>query len=176
MSHHDSYEPRFPAEDLRPQGQLAPTALHDHERKDIPLAGVLWFAVILALIGVGVQLLLAFWIGFFSRGEERAIRSAPPRFADATDLYPTPRVQGDPNADMQQFSASEAQALASYGTWRPLSPDDPASARVVRLPIDRAINLVVQKARGTVSPASTPASDTPEPAPRPAAEAKAKPE
>ncbi len=176
MTDHDSYQPRFSDEDLRPQGQAAPTALYDHERKDVSLAGILWFAVALALVIIAVQILLAFWIGLYAKGEERAAQAAPPRLADTADLYPGPRIQGDPVADMQIFASKEAKALASYGAWRPINPDDPASARVARLPIDRAIDLTIQKAQGAVPPAAQPAPSTTEPAKRPADEAKAKPE
>jgi hypothetical protein len=175
-------EPQFRGDDLRPQGSPSPTALFDHERKDVSLSGILWFAVILALVTVGVQFGLAYWIGAYSKGEERAAKSAPPRFADATNLYPAPRIQGDPTADMQNFLASEAKALATYGPWRPVNPADPKSERVVRLPIDRAMDLMARTARGAApkaeaaSPAATPTPTTPEPAPRPADEAKAQPE
>lgn len=176
MSDHDSFHPRVPGEDIRPQGQTAPSALYDHERKDVSLAGILWFAAILALVIVVVQIMLAFWVGQYSKGEDRAAQAAPPRLADTADLYPGPRIQGDPTADMQVFAAHEAKALTSYGQWRPLSPDDPASARVVRLPINRAIDILAQKAQGNVPPAAKPAPKTPQPAPSPAVEAKAKPE
>jgi hypothetical protein len=177
-------EPRFEGDDLRPQGLPAATAVHDHERKDISLSGILWFGAILALVIVGVQFLLAYWIGFYSRGEDRAAKAAPPRFADATDLYPAPRIQGDPTADMQNFLAAEEKALDNYGAWRPINPADPKSARVVRLPIDRAIELTVRKSQGG-APKAAPAPSNPNPTPNPetapppagaAAKAEARPE
>ncbi len=78
---------------------------------------------------------------------------------------PEPRLQDRPNLDLQRYQTEQRQTLTTYG-WV-----DPAQ-RIVRLPVDRAIDLLA--ARGlpwkpsSVSGAAPEALPPPSPAPEPA--------
>jgi len=72
------------------------------------------------------------------RADENAARQSPPASVAATQPYfPAPREQPNPLVDLQALRASEEAELNSYG-WID------KSTGVVRIPIDRAIDLLTQ--------------------------------
>ena len=89
--------------------------------------------IIVAVIQTGV-----WWFYRYIRSEDQRrdvrrslVESAPP-------IPPRPRLQVDPSADFQEYLHGQQQVLKSYG-W--LSRADGR----VHIPIDRAMELVVEK-------------------------------
>lgn len=105
-------------------------------------------------IGLGATGLVAM-IGLILAVAALLSRLGPPRAPEqATPLTPPePRLQVAPPADFQEIKATQIARLNTYG-WT--DPD----AGVVRIPIDRAIEIMVEQGYiytpGTPAPAGTP--------------------
>lgn len=101
-----------------------------HEPNRVATGVVAWFAlglaVTVALVIVGTRLSLG--------------TAEPPKAAQlpAIDVPPAPRLQVDAPADLAAMRAQEDRILGSYG-WVD------RSAGKVRIPIDRAMDLVAQR-------------------------------
>lgn len=104
------------------------------------LAGLL---VLLVLVFFGVE---AFF-NFLNTRSRQGVQS-PTLLTQPDQMPPQPRLQVKPNQDLQQFRAKEAKTLNSYG-W--IDKD----AGVVRIPIDRAMDLMLQRGVPTRQPAPT---------------------
>ena len=110
-----------------------------HETSDINIRGVLGFGLGLLLAGiiihVGVWLLFLYFSG-------RAVSPTGLRYPLAKGqenrLPPEPRLQTNPRQDLRDLRANEDQVLTTYG-WVD------KNAGIVRIPIDQAMKLVVQR-------------------------------
>lgn len=137
MAHHDD-EHIPPGVDLLMQGHVDPSYRGlGHENQDTKVSGVLYFAVGLTLVTILIHLGLGAWLMAFRGEESRQIAERPPMFNDMTGLYPGPRLSDNPARDMANQTVKELNQLNSYG-WA-----DPG--KVARVPIDRAIALVVER-------------------------------
>src|SRR5579862_1264275 len=107
-----------------------------HETRDAGVGALAYFAIglclTLALILVSMR-----WVFFHF---ERAQSLGPPAtpFANERPLPPGPRLQVDPLQDWRVYRAQQQETLDSYG-W----VDEKNS--VVRIPIDRAMDLLLQR-------------------------------
>lgn len=110
-----------------------------YERKDADIrrvfvmAGVL-VAVILLMVGVTLWAFVALEARE-ARGEPMPSTLAP---RPSPQLPPEPRLQQDPLADLRQMRAEEESLLSGYG-WVD------RKAGIARIPVDRAMELVVQR-------------------------------
>jgi hypothetical protein len=125
----------------------APAHAHDdtvnpavsHETTDVNVRGVFGFAA--GLIITGVLIHFAVWVlfdYFDARERARSPRQYPLAAAEQTRLPPEPRLQTDPRADLNEFRARENTTLTTYG-WID------RNGGVVRIPIDRAMKIVVER-------------------------------
>ncbi|MFN7987420.1 MAG: hypothetical protein U0529_08110 [Thermoanaerobaculia bacterium] len=115
-----------------------------------------------AIFGVlaGLALLVAvsfgamFGLSAFLKSRSIARDPEPLPVAEANQPRPRPRaaLQSDPAADMSKFAKEEQAALTSYA-WVD------RSAGVVRIPVDRAIDIVAE--RGLPVPPPLPAGAAP---------------
>ena len=107
-----------------------------HEKKDINVRSVFLFGLLLvAIIGtVGYGITLLVFKG--TAGKESDAAVSP--LYQPQELPPQPRLQADPVQDLKQLRANEERVLESYG-WV-----DRANG-VVRIPVDHAIDLIVEK-------------------------------
>jgi hypothetical protein len=105
-----------------------------YEKKDINVRRVFVFGLLLvALIGtVGIGITLLIFKGTADRGSNASVSP----LYQQQELPPAPRLQAEPVKDLNQLRATEDRILNSYG-WV-----DRANG-VVRIPIDRAIDLIV---------------------------------
>ena len=114
--------------------------------REIDARSVLVFGIALAVVTTVV--LLGLW-GLLVRWKgERAARDARPSplaEANAPHLPPEPRLQADPIRDMQALRAREASQLTTYGWVDP-------RAGIARIPIDRAIDLLLANGLPSASP------------------------
>ncbi|HVZ22628.1 MAG TPA: hypothetical protein VG871_16255 [Vicinamibacterales bacterium] len=113
-------------------------AVH-RETSDVDLGGVLRFAIGLIVSGVVISGLVAWLYVYFER---QAARPSPVQYPLAESsmrrLPPEPRLQSDPRDDLENLRRAEDQVLGTYG-WVD------RNAGVVRIPIDRAMQLIVER-------------------------------
>jgi hypothetical protein len=109
-----------------------------HESSELKLRGLVIFGFALILLGVVVTFITGGFIDYFRGEEARLARLRPKRFADTRGQFPLPRLQGNPAKDTREFLAAEQAKLQEYG-W------SDAKAKVATIPIDRAIDLVLEK-------------------------------
>jgi hypothetical protein len=114
------------------------SATVDHESSDVNIRAVFGFGIGLtvatAFIAFGVWLLFQ----YFSAREARTVFTEYPLAARESRVPPEPRLQTNPRQDLSDLRAREDQLLNSYG-WVD------KNAGVVRIPIDRAMQLVVER-------------------------------
>jgi hypothetical protein len=105
-----------------------------HETTDVSIRPIVKFLVALTvgLIVVGVVLGLLFGFLSHKQGAVPSVVSGP------RELPPQPRLQTVPAADLQQLRSRENEALNGYA-WVD------QKAGLVRIPIDRAIDLIAQQ-------------------------------
>jgi len=122
-----------------------------HEPNTVGISGIVMFIIALSASVAVIALLLLALLHYFDVRKAKAEPPAPPLTRDER-LPPEPRLQGAPGhasspaQDIRQFREQENQRLHSYG-W----VDEPNG--VVRIPIDQAKRLIVQ--RGLPAPAPT---------------------
>ena len=108
------------------------------EGDGISYSGIVWFVVTLVIVTVVCMVLI--W-GLFVILERRHVMNdiaRSPLAAPQGQLPPAPNLLTDEPANLHQFRQSEDTALATYG-WID------KEAGTVRLPIDRAKELLLQR-------------------------------
>jgi hypothetical protein len=118
-----------------------------HETRDANIRRLVQF-------GIGLAILTAFGLAvsdvvfhYFAAHQKLGPPASP--FENARQLPPAPRLQVAPAQDLDHYLAAEQQELSTYG-WVD------QKAGVVRIPIDRAMDLLLQKGL-PVRNSSTPA-------------------
>lgn len=124
-----------------------------HERSDIDVRPVvvvgLSIVVATAVIALLMMILLSFYLSQHSKESPAA---SPLAGAYGRQEPPAPRLQIDPRADLEHMRAGERETLTTYG-WVD------KNAGIVRLPIDRAMALLVE--RGLPSRPQPPSGEQP---------------
>ena len=122
-----------------PQPVVHPEHPVHRETSDVAIGGIFSFAVTLM-----VSLVVVFgvvWI-FYSYLRREAAQPVAAEFPLAATsmrrLPPEPRLQTEPREDLRTLRDSEEQALTTYG-WVD------KNAGIVRIPIERAIDLLAAK-------------------------------
>lgn len=119
---------------------------HGYEKSDASPRGLVYFALVIAVILVSTLLSLRWLFGYFQKTENPGSFVAQP-FAAARPLPPPPRIQPDPAADIESYRESQQHLLNTYG-WIDRQNG------IVRLPIDRAMQLLLQRGLPRRSPAT----------------------
>jgi hypothetical protein len=113
-------------------------AVH-HETSDVNVRGVLAFCG--GLLAAGIVIHVAVWLLFLVFNAREARQPAPEfplAIQQENRLPPEPRLQTNPRQDLRDLRAQEDAVLHSYG-WVD------RNAGVVRVPIERAMELTVQR-------------------------------
>lgn len=120
----------------------APTQGYDAE---LDLKSIIGFGVALVLVTLLV-LALMWGMGIVFKEAEQAKDHPPSPMAEALvdPIPPGPRLQSTPPRDMDELRAQDRETLTTYG-WV-----DPATG-VARIPIDRAMSILVEKGIGAAS-------------------------
>jgi hypothetical protein len=122
----------------RPEHSRANPEVH-HEESDVNIRAIFGFGIALTLTIMFVSFVV--W-GLFRYFETRESRKVSPEFPLAAQqekrLPPEPRLQTNPRADLADLRAEEEKALQTYG-WVD------KNASVVRIPIEEAMKLMVQR-------------------------------
>ena len=117
----------------------APHEAVHHEESDVSIGGVFGFAagltVAVAFIAFAVWLLFQFYA---SRAARRTTPEYPLAVQQENRLPPEPRLQTNPRQDLSDLRSEEDRLLDSYG-WVD------RNGGVVRIPIDRAMKLAVER-------------------------------
>src|SRR5437868_11616365 len=115
-----------------------------HERRDISVTAVTWFGVGLIVSTIAIYVAIAGLYRHFARqtsSPEPASRIA----LKAPMVVPAPQLQVNPAMDFERFRAAEETQLNSYG-WID------KKAGVIRIPIERAMDLIAERGLPTRSP------------------------
>ena len=110
-----------------------------HETSDVDVRGLLRFAGGLLAAAVVIPALVGLLFIYFARREARPVPlEFPLAAADQHREPPEPRLQTNPREDLQKFREQEDTVLTSYG-WVD------RNAGIVRIPIEEAMKLTVQR-------------------------------
>ena len=113
-------------------------AVH-HEESDVDIRGIFGFGIGLAVACILISFVV--WV-LFQYFEARERKKVTPQFPLAAQqenrLPPEPRLQTNPRADLADLRAQEEKVLETYG-WVD------RNGSVVRIPIDEAMKLTVQR-------------------------------
>jgi hypothetical protein len=112
---------------------------------EIDHKSIIGFAVGLSVVTL-IVLALMWGMGVVFKEAEEAKDRPPPAMAEALadPIPPGPRLQSAPPRDMDELRAQDREMLSSYA-WV-----DQAGG-VARIPIDRAMSIVVEKGLGAAS-------------------------
>jgi len=119
-------------------GHVANPNVH-HEESDVNVRGIFAFAAALVVVAVIVHVAMWLLLRFFDVRADRQDRiDYPLAVEQERRLPPEPRLQTNPREDLQNLRTNENDILTSYG-WVD------RNAGVVRIPIDEAIKLTLQR-------------------------------
>jgi len=108
-----------------------------YEKSDANPRGLLYFILIMAAILAATSLALIGLFRYLQRAENPGSFVAAP-FSAIRPTPPAPRIQSNPGADMQSYFQSQQNLLNTYG-WIDRQNG------IVRLPIDRAMELLLER-------------------------------
>jgi hypothetical protein len=114
-----------------------------YERKDANIRALVQFGLWLGVVIVAAVLGMKWMFGYFARVQPLGPPASP--FENVRVLPPGPRLQVAPRAELQNYRNIEQEQLSTYG-WV-----DKHNG-VVRIPIERAMDLVLQHGLAARSP------------------------
>jgi hypothetical protein len=109
-----------------------------HETED---ASVRAIVITGAALAVGAAIVFFLVYGIFSYLEDHPLNTAPPNPMAETagpQIPPAPRIDDHPDIEIRELHSQEDQLLTTYG-WTD------KNAGTVRIPLDRAIELQLQR-------------------------------
>jgi hypothetical protein len=111
-----------------------------HEESDVNIRAIFGFGAALIAVAVVIHVLILLLFNFLdSRSKQQAAATYPLAAAQQGERQPPePRLQTEPREDLAALRAREEETLRSYG-WVD------RNAGVVRIPIDRAMELTLQR-------------------------------
>ncbi len=107
-----------------------------YETRDVNVRGAAIFGVTLFTVLVIVIFAMRGLFAYFENTQQLGPETTP--FNAARELPPVPRLQVDPKQDLARTIEEQKQILESYG-WA-----DQGTGKV-RIPIDRAMDLILQR-------------------------------
>jgi hypothetical protein len=108
------------------------------QQDNVNVKAIVKFAVGLIVVAVLIHLGIAGLFHYLNSGGADTIREYPLAAADQQRLPPEPRLQTNPRGDLRELRDQEDKVLNGY-SWVD------KSAGVVRIPIDRAMELTIQR-------------------------------
>lgn len=129
----------------------SPNGASGHEQSEANLKLIVYSAVGLA-VAVAIVLLLMWGVFNFLKNDAQAKGQTLNPLATPVQIPPEPRLEPKPWESMQALRAHEEHVLSGYG-WQD------QKAGVVRIPIDRAMDIIAQ--RGFPAPPPQPAGTKP---------------
>jgi len=127
-----------------------------YEKRDVNVPALLKFGFWMALLLFVTFLGMRWTFNYFNRTQTLGAPASP--FARERELPPNPRLQVTPHLDLQMYCQGQEEEVNTYA-WVD------QRLGVVRIPVDRAMDLVLQRGlpvRAGAAPAGSP-DLTPEP-------------
>jgi hypothetical protein len=110
-----------------------------HEESDVNVAAILRYGLGLAVVALVAHVFLWWLLGLYGRQNERAQTQVYPMAAGQQDRRPPlPRLQDNPQQELQQLREKQKALLDGYGWVN-------KEAGVARIPIEEAMKLVVER-------------------------------
>jgi len=122
-----------------------------HERKEVDVLSLFTIVLILFTSGVVISLIVMIMMHFFNAAEPAKTSGQANIPVTRAEEFPVPRLEVKPGASLAELRAAEDADLNSYG-WINRSTD------TVRIPIDRAMQLIVERGLPEVGAGKTPLS------------------
>jgi len=122
---------------------------HDHERRDADVTSLFTIVLILFISGAIILLIVAIMMHYFNTTQLPTTAGQANTPATQVDEFPQPRLEVKPGASLADLRTAEDADLNSYG-WID------RNAQTVRIPIDRAIHLIVERGLPDVGAGKTP--------------------
>lgn len=132
------------------EGRVPPDRGPGFETSDINVGSIAWLGVgfaVTAIVGVGLL-----WLGFNFLASVLAPAGPSSPLATIQQVAPGPQLQVSPPTDLQKLKASEDQLLSNYAWVN-------QQQGIVRIPIDQAMKLILQRGLPTRPDAKLPVTD-----------------
>ena len=123
----------------------------DHERRDVDVRALFIVAFLLLLSCVAIFIVVALMMHYFKVHEPGVTAGQANIPVTRTREFPQPRLLIKPGASLAELRAAEASDLDSYG-WVD------RTSGVARIPIDRAMQLLLERGLPDVGGDQTPLS------------------
>jgi hypothetical protein len=127
------------------------TNSHDHERKDVDVPALFTIAFLLLLLGIVIFIVVTSMMHYFKAHEPTVTAGRTNIPETQGEEFPQPRLEVKPGASLIELRAAEDADLNSYG-WID------RNAGTVRIPIDRAMQLILERGLPDVGAGKTPLS------------------
>ncbi|HEY4639009.1 MAG TPA: hypothetical protein VIG87_03745 [Candidatus Udaeobacter sp.] len=127
----------------------ATTDNHDYERKDVDVRALFIITFLLLLSGIAIFIVVALMMNYFKVHEPAVTAGQPNIPVTRARDFPQPRLLTKPGASLAELRAAEDADLNSYG-WMD------RNAGIARIPIDRAMQLLLARGLSEVGAGQTP--------------------
>ena len=124
---------------------------HGHERKDVNVISLFAIVLTLFILGAVIFLVVTMMMHYFKAHEPSKTAGQANIPATHSEEFPQPRLEVKPGASLAEFRAAEDADLNSYG-WID------RNTGTVRIPIDRAMQLILERGLPDVGAGKTPLS------------------
>ena len=146
-------------QDRKDLDRSTPSQEVGHESRDVEARVYIYALLAIVVLTVFMNLFLSLVFWSLDRNEKKVNGERPPMLKQLNlPKPPPPRLQISPRHDLEELHAREDEELNSYG-W--ISPEQ----GIVRLPIQKAMDLIVQ--RGLPTKNSSTGSEKPQEKERP---------
>lgn len=136
------------AEHNKPQPIPEESLKLGYEVRDVNLRNLVWLTGILAGVVIIVFVVIGLLYSFLNYNQTARSAPPPPLLEEAQGLPPGPLLQRNPKQDMQDMANEQNGILNNYG-WVD------KEAGVVRIPIERAMELTLERGLPTPTPEET---------------------
>jgi len=120
-----------------------------YEKRDVNVPGLLKFGFWMAMVLLMTFLGMRWTFNYFNRTQTLGAPASP--FARERELPPSPRLQVTPHFDLQTYCQGQEEEVNTYG-WID------QRLGVVRIPVDRAMDVILRRglpARSGAAPAGS---------------------
>ena len=124
---------------------------HDHEQRDVDVPSLFTIAFLLLLVCIVVFIVVTLMMHYFKVHEPAVTAGHANIPVTRTREFPQPRLIVKPGATLADLRAAEDAELNSYG-WID------RNAGIARIPIDRAMQLILERGLPDVGAGQTPLS------------------
>jgi len=129
----------------------ARSGTHGYERKDVDVTALFTIAFLLLLSCIAIFIVVALMMRYFKAHEPAVTAGQANIPATRTKEFPQPRLEVRPGASLAELRTAEDADLSSYG-WID------RNTGTVHIPIDRAMQLLLDRGLPDVGVGKTPLS------------------